>query len=242
MREPGQPKPKHPPRFIAWPLHLMLIFLRTLKDTTPLQRGIIRHLLLIIDLSTAMMEKDLRPTRYLLTIRYCQDFVNEFFEQNPISQIGIIGMRDGLAIRVSDMSGNPSDHVSNLQALRKEDPKGQPSLQNALDMARAALLYVLLFSVPKKLRHSQVVDASTLPQLTRPKPRTFSWDSRDPPTLRLSPLLGSWRHPYHHLFARKLSHHHYGNRSQRPSRHLPDSRQTHESTVEPSKALQCCLG
>ncbi|KAL8718475.1 MAG: hypothetical protein Q9225_004389 [Loekoesia sp. 1 TL-2023] len=114
---------------------------RTLKDTTPLQRGIIRHLILIIDLSAAMTEKDLRPTRYLLTIRYCQEFVTEFFEQNPISQIGIIGMRDGLAVRVSDMSGNPSDHISNLQALRKEDPKGQPSLQNALDMARAALFH-----------------------------------------------------------------------------------------------------
>ncbi|KAL8712805.1 MAG: hypothetical protein Q9220_003013 [cf. Caloplaca sp. 1 TL-2023] len=114
---------------------------RTLKDTTPLQRGIIRHLILIIDLSTAMVEKDLRPTRYLLTLRYCQDFINEFFEQNPISQIGIIGMRDGLAVRISDMSGNPSDHISNLQALRKEDPKGQPSLQNALDMARADLFH-----------------------------------------------------------------------------------------------------
>lgn len=90
-----------------------------------------------------MTEKDLRPTRYLLTIRYCQDFVTEFFEQNPISQIGIIGMRDGIAVRVSDMSGNPSDHISNLQALRAEDPKGQPSLQNALDMARASLLYVV---------------------------------------------------------------------------------------------------
>ncbi|KAL8632786.1 hypothetical protein Q9189_001491 [Teloschistes chrysophthalmus] len=114
---------------------------RTLKDTTPLQRGIIRHLILIVDLSTAMTEKDLRPTRYLLTIRYCQDFVTEFFEQNPISQIGIIGMRDGIAVRVSDMSGNPSDHISNLQALRAEDPKGQPSLQNALDMARASLFH-----------------------------------------------------------------------------------------------------
>lgn len=115
---------------------------RTLKDTTPLQRGIIRHLILIVDLSAAMTEKDLRPTRYLLTIRYCEEFVTEFFEQNPISQLGILGMRDGLAVRVSDMSGNPTDHISNLQALRKDDPKGQPSLQNALDMARAALLYV----------------------------------------------------------------------------------------------------
>lgn len=135
---PGQPEPE---RHLFTP-ELIPQSNRTLKDTTPLQRGIIRHLILIVDLSSAMTEKDLRPTRYLLTIRYCQDFVTEFFEQNPISQIGIIGMRDGIAVRVSDMSGNPSDHISNLQTLRTEDPKGQPSLQNALDMARAALLYV----------------------------------------------------------------------------------------------------
>ena len=115
---------------------------RTLKDTTPLQRGIIRHLILILDLSSAMLEKDLRPTRYLLTIRYASEFVTEFFEQNPISQLGIIGMRDGLAVRVSEMSGNPADHISRLQTLREQDPKGHASLQNALDMGRAALLCV----------------------------------------------------------------------------------------------------
>ena len=88
-----------------------------------------------------MVEKDLRPTRYLLTIRYTTEFVTEFFEQNPISQLGIIGMRDGLAVRISDISGNPNDHISRLQKLRTEDPKGQPSLQNALDMARGALFH-----------------------------------------------------------------------------------------------------
>ena len=115
---------------------------RVLKDTTPLQRGIIRHLVLIIDFSLAMSEKDLRPTRHLLTLRYTQEFVTEYFEQNPISQLGIIGMRDGLAVRVSDMSGNPNDHIAALQTFREQDPKGNPSLQNALEMARGALLYV----------------------------------------------------------------------------------------------------
>ena len=114
---------------------------RLLKDTTPLQRGIIRHLIIVLDLSTAMAEKDLRPTRYLLTLRYAQEFIVEFFEQNPISQIALIGMRDGLAVRVSDMSGSPNDHISKLQELRKEDPLGQPSLQNALEMARGALFH-----------------------------------------------------------------------------------------------------
>ncbi|KAH8691107.1 putative RNA polymerase TFIIH complex subunit Ssl1 [Talaromyces proteolyticus] len=114
---------------------------RLLRDTTPLQRGIIRHLILVLDLSQSMSEKDLRPTRYLLALRYAQDFVIEFFEQNPISQLGLLGMKDGLAVRISDMSGNPTDHITALQALRLSDPKGLPSLQNALEMARGALFH-----------------------------------------------------------------------------------------------------
>lgn len=114
---------------------------RLLKDTTPLQRGIIRHTLLVIDLSTAMLEKDLRPTRFLLTLTYTIAFVGEYFEQNPISQLGVLGMRDGLAIRISDMSGNPNDHINAIKGLRTTEPKGNPSLQNALEMARAALYH-----------------------------------------------------------------------------------------------------
>jgi transcription initiation factor TFIIH subunit 2 len=121
---------------------VLIATIRLLKDTTPLQRGIIRHLILLIDLSSAMAEKDLRPTRYALTLRYVGEFITEFFEQNPISQLGIIGMRDKIAVRVSDMSGNPSDHKSNLETLQTEEPKGSPSLQNALETARAALLWV----------------------------------------------------------------------------------------------------
>ncbi|CAK3974764.1 probable RNA polymerase II transcription initiation nucleotide excision repair factor TFIIH [Lecanosticta acicola] len=112
---------------------------RLAKDTTPLQRGIIRHTILILDLSSAMMEKDLRPTRHLLTITNTITFVREYFDQNPLGQLGVIGLRDGLAIRVSDMSGNPADHINAVRALRGTDPKGNPSLQNGLDMARAAL-------------------------------------------------------------------------------------------------------
>jgi len=114
---------------------------RLLKDTTPLQRGIIRHVMLIIDLSSAMAEKDLRPSRLLLTLRYAAEFVADFFEQNPISQLGVLGMRDGLTVRVSELSGNPAEHIAALQALRTTEPSGNPSLQNALEAARAALFH-----------------------------------------------------------------------------------------------------
>ena len=139
---------------------------RTLKDTTPFQRGIIRHLILLIDLSTAMSEKDLRPTRYLLTLTYVQAFVIEYFEQNPISQLGIIGMRDGLAVRISDISGNPNDHIGSLQSLRDQEPKGDPSLQNALEMARGALLSVSA---------SPIYSAGLILTPSSPQPRPYAW-------------------------------------------------------------------
>ncbi|KAJ6262159.1 hypothetical protein Dda_2964 [Drechslerella dactyloides] len=115
---------------------------RLLRDTTPIQRGIIRHLVLVLDLSSAMNEKDLRPTRFHLTLRYARDFVTEYFEQNPISQLSIVGMHDGLALRISDMGGNPADHLSALQDKAfTQEPKGASSLQNALEMARAELFH-----------------------------------------------------------------------------------------------------
>ncbi|KAI2641964.1 Ssl1-like-domain-containing protein [Xylaria nigripes] len=114
---------------------------RLLKDTTPLQRGIIRHLVLVLDMSFAMLEKDLLPSRHELSMAYASEFVREYFEQNPISQLAIIGMRDGIAVRISDMSGNPADHLEKLQSRVKEEPKGNPSLQNALEMCRGALFH-----------------------------------------------------------------------------------------------------
>lgn len=122
---------------------------RLRQDTQPFQRGIIRHLLLILDLSESMAEKDFRPNRYLCTLTYAQQYIREFFEQNPISQISVLGMHDGLCIRISELSGNPNDHIAAIQALRQprsakemaKEPRGAPSLQNALEMSRAALYH-----------------------------------------------------------------------------------------------------
>ena len=50
-------------------------------------------------------------------------------------------MRDGIAVRISDMSGNPNDHIAAIQKIRKQEPKGNPSLENALEMSRAALFH-----------------------------------------------------------------------------------------------------
>ncbi|KAJ4378647.1 hypothetical protein N0V86_005517 [Didymella sp. IMI 355093] len=118
---------------------------RLRKDTKPFQRGIIRHVVLVLDLSEAMLEKDMRPNRFYTMINYAQDYVREFFEQNPISQMSVLGMHDGICIRVSELSGNPAEHAAAILGLRSKEtgkePKGAPSLQNALELARATLYH-----------------------------------------------------------------------------------------------------
>jgi transcription initiation factor TFIIH subunit 2 len=141
---------------------------RLMRDTTPLQRGIIRHLMLVIDMSFAMAEKDLLPNRYLLTLNYAVDFVREYFEQNPISQMGIVGMREGIAVRISDMGGNPAEHIEKLRAwAEQQEPQGNPSLQNALEMCRGALLFVpSTFSLRCPTARANTAPAT--PRLTAP--------------------------------------------------------------------------
>jgi hypothetical protein len=47
----------------------------------------------------------MRPTRFDLTLEYARSFVTEWFDQNPLGQIGIVGMRGGIGERICEMSG-----------------------------------------------------------------------------------------------------------------------------------------
>jgi len=52
-----------------------------------------------------MLDRDFRPTRFDLALHYAREFVAEWFEQNPLGQIGIVGMRAGIAERVVGITG-----------------------------------------------------------------------------------------------------------------------------------------
>ncbi|CAK7901495.1 general transcription and DNA repair factor IIH subunit Ssl1p [[Candida] anglica] len=114
------------------------------NSSTPFQRGIIRTVVVVIDGSSTMSEKDLRPTRFGMMLALLADFVVEFFDQNPISQMGIVMMRNGVAYLVSEVNGSPQTHLEKIRQLRarqhnRYEPKGDPSLQNALEMSRSLL-------------------------------------------------------------------------------------------------------
>eukprot|EP00953_Heterococcus_sp_UTEX-ZZ885_P029370 15593-Heterococcus_DN1.PRE.1 len=56
-------------------------------------------------------ERDARLSRIVssewLSDLIVADFVRGFFDQNPLSQLGIIITRDGRAEKITDLSGNP---------------------------------------------------------------------------------------------------------------------------------------
>ena len=81
---------------------------RLLAPAAAIRRTIIRHLVLLLDLSASMSDRDMRPTRFDLSLEYAREFITEWFDQNPLGQIGIVGMRGGIGERVCEMSGKVS--------------------------------------------------------------------------------------------------------------------------------------
>ncbi|EDR09037.1 uncharacterized protein LACBIDRAFT_249203, partial [Laccaria bicolor S238N-H82] len=110
-----------------------------LAPAAAIRRTIIRHLVLLLDLSASMMDRDMRPTRFDLMLQYAREFIAEWFDQNPLGQIGVVGMRAGIGERIGEMSGNPQDVLKYIAERHKLEPTGEPSLQNAIEMARSSM-------------------------------------------------------------------------------------------------------
>lgn len=118
---------------------------RSELKTKRVQRGMMRNVFLILDGSRGMDATDLKPTRAAAVAKVAAEFVREFFDQNPISQLGVILMHNALAEKITELSGNPKQHVQAIsEALKRagnsssisqgsEQFGGDMSLQNALD-------------------------------------------------------------------------------------------------------------
>ncbi|KAJ8966977.1 hypothetical protein NQ314_003200 [Rhamnusium bicolor] len=101
--------------------------------------GMMRHLYILLDCSDSMSSQDLKPTRLLCTLKLLEIFIEEFFDQNPISQMGIIIMHNKRAEKISDLAGNFRKHIKYINTLNRTSLIGEPSLQNGLEMALSSL-------------------------------------------------------------------------------------------------------
>eukprot|EP00094_Tigriopus_californicus_P008984 TCALIF_08659-PA protein Name:"Similar to GTF2H2 General transcription factor IIH subunit 2 (Bos taurus)" AED:0.09 eAED:0.17 QI:158/0.5/0.77/1/0.75/0.77/9/133/586 len=104
--------------------------------------GMMRHLFVVLDMSECMNNQDLKPTRLRCCLKLLENFIEEFFYLNPISQLGVITTRNKRAEVYSELTGNPKRHVESLKKLIEVQCAGEPSLQNSLDTAIQTLRHM----------------------------------------------------------------------------------------------------
>ncbi|CAI5446015.1 unnamed protein product [Caenorhabditis angaria] len=97
--------------------------------------GIMRHVMIVIDCSRFMTSKAMPPSRFVVVLKALNIFLERFFEQNPIAQIGFITCKDRKAERLSTMTGNIRQLKDSLNSLTEAFCGGDFSLQNALQLA-----------------------------------------------------------------------------------------------------------
>lgn len=81
--------------------------LLTAAHSARIRRGMIRYLHLIVDLSRAASLTDMRPMRSVVMFGVAQRFIRTFFDENPLSQLGIIVLRNGVAEKLTELSSSP---------------------------------------------------------------------------------------------------------------------------------------
>lgn len=102
-----------------------------------MRKGLIRYVYVVMDLSRGMGNKDWKPHRLGCVSDVLQQFVKDYFDQNPISQLGVIGIKGMKSEKLSELSGNPKAHMEKIKDALVVDK--EPSLQNALEIAKSSL-------------------------------------------------------------------------------------------------------
>ena len=99
-----------------------------------------RFLHVVLDLSSSVAQHDFRPSRLSLLSSALQEFIREFFNQNPLGQLAVTVTRNGVAENLTPLSSSPEAHVAKVKA--NLDSGGSASLQNALEVATESLKHV----------------------------------------------------------------------------------------------------
>ena len=107
-----------------------------------IRRGLIRYLVVAVDCSLSSGENDVgyRPSRLESSKQCLQQFIFDFFDQNPISNLSLVATRDRVAEKLTDLSGNPKNHIHKLKSVSKVE--GYASLQNTILLSISILRHI----------------------------------------------------------------------------------------------------
>ncbi|KAI5171521.1 transcription initiation factor TFIIH subunit 2 [Nematocida sp. LUAm3] len=108
--------------------------LRINRRTENVQRGVVRKLLLVVDMSESVEERDMLPSRKWHIKKHLLEFYRAFSESNPLSTMGMIVLSDGHAQLVASII---SEEEVLIEALSHGEGKGRFSFEAAMDSSAA---------------------------------------------------------------------------------------------------------
>ncbi|KAI9223775.1 Ssl1-like-domain-containing protein [Blastocladiella britannica] len=82
--------------------------------TMPVHRGLVRHTVVVLDLSQASRDADLPPTRAHAAANALGKYAREYFDQNPLAQMALVATHNERAARVVGLSSAPAAHAAAL--------------------------------------------------------------------------------------------------------------------------------
>ena len=110
------------------------------SEFNSIKRGLLRSMVIVLDLSTNGLEaRSFGQNRLNLIQDQMIVFVSDFFVQNPLSQIAILGTYDSSCSILSNLSSDVNAHIEVIKNLSSTDHKGEPSIQSSLAIATSIL-------------------------------------------------------------------------------------------------------
>lgn len=81
----------------------------------------LRKLHLVLDFTQNMMEKDFNPNTIYVVLTRAIEFIEEFFELNPLSNVALSLAKDRKCILQTAFKNSPTELVALMEHLRKKN-------------------------------------------------------------------------------------------------------------------------
>jgi len=110
------------------------------SQVSNVRKGMCRFVVLGIDMSRSVDQKDFQPSRLDHIKAAVEKFILDFFDQNPLSQLSLVFGKNAVAEVVSEMSGHARKHLE-IFLKKSDESSGEFSLQNILKLSHEALKF-----------------------------------------------------------------------------------------------------
>ncbi|KAH8583864.1 transcription factor TFIIH with a vWA domain [Cryptosporidium sp. chipmunk genotype I] len=113
------------------------------SSNTNIRRGLLRNIVIILDMTSNMLELDYKPDRLQCMVKCNEIFIKQLLEDNPLTQISVISIYDGVGEVIISYNSNFLEIMASILNYLKKGCKGSMSIQNGLEKAK-----YLLVSIP----------------------------------------------------------------------------------------------